>query len=93
MVNFSWMNFSWDIKGEITAGKINMVISWVSNTTISIDNLLLQLEYKCVMYILTCWPITNYGHNNVRTSMGQFKIFIAIAYHKGRYFADKITAP
>jgi hypothetical protein len=33
MVNFSWMNFLLgDIKREITAGK-NMVISWVSNTT------------------------------------------------------------
>jgi hypothetical protein len=38
MVNFSWMNFSWDIKRGDN-WKINMVISWVSNTTFHIDNL------------------------------------------------------
>jgi uncharacterized protein YvpB len=88
-----------DIKGEITAGKINMVISWVSNTTMhSIDNLLLQLEYNHVRpYVYShSVPITNYGHNNQSIGHqwgGNFKEFIAIArYHKGRYFDDKITA-
>jgi hypothetical protein len=49
MVNFSWMNFLGILKGEITAGKINMVISYVSHyNAFHIDNLLLQLEYNYV---------------------------------------------
>jgi hypothetical protein len=66
--------------------------SWGQILTFHGDGFIVQLEYTNASYVFSCWPITNYGHNNQSIEHHRkFQRVFCDGYHKGRYFADKIT--